>query len=218
MDRLAWNAYRKARGARRARLQAKLLADNEALARAYATAYAKHTQYYTEHLADDLLQAARIGLLRALDGWDPEKGAFSLCAYFWSLHEMQLVVRHATGVSVPKSAFIPQKKQNEVARFFALHGRDPLPEEIGLTDIVIDRARKAMAAFVPMTEAEGVPDDSLPSPEAVIDRKRDAAALREFVEALSFRDRKDFWTGDRPELTERARKFVEERRCRQIKK
>jgi RNA polymerase sigma factor (sigma-70 family) len=224
MDREVWEQWRDARGARKKTLLSKLLADNEPLVRYYVARFSKNSNYYTENMEDDLLQAARIGIIRALPAWEPDKGGFSAVGYWWALHEMQQVVRHATGLSVPKSAFLSRAKQDEASRFAAVHGREPEPEEIGLTEQSVDRHRKAMVECVPLERqdlehASEVADNSVPDVEVTIDRKRDMGALQEFLEKLPKKDQRDFWAGDRPDLAERAKRFVEGRRtsCRTMK-
>lgn len=215
MDREDWRAYCDApEGPRRARLLAKLLRDNEPLVRFYVASFTKSSRYYTDNMRADLLQAASIGIIRALPAWDPDRGGFSSVAFRWALHEMQLVVRHATSVSVPKSAFLPRAKQDEAAKFTALHGREPEAHEIGLTEAVVDRAREATSTFRPLSDADEVPSED-PGPEAGIDQRRDQEALRAFLRGLKAKDRREFWTGTRPDLTQRAKLYVEGRRaCR----
>ena len=219
MDRIIWEQYRAAKGAERKRLHDKLIVDNEALAQYYVREFTRRTNYYTDNLKDDLLQAARIGMIRALDAWKPDEGGFSSVAFWWAIHEMQLVARHASGVSVPKSAFLPKKKQDEIDKFVTMHGHYPSPEEVGLTSTILDRARKAKVVMCSASDADHVAAEEAPDHEGSIDRKRDTRALQEFIAKLSAKDRRDFWTGDRPDLTQRAKLFVEGRRglCRTIK-
>src|SRR5271166_1211170 len=128
MDRAEWEAHRDApEGPLKRRLLAKLLADNEPLARYYVKSFAASSAYYTDNLYDDLLQAARIGIMRALAKWQPDKGGFSSVAFRWALHEMQTVTEHATSVKVPRRAFLLRREQNAIAAFQAKHGRPPTP-------------------------------------------------------------------------------------------
>ncbi len=215
MDRATWEQWKASKTPReKRRLCSKLLADNDRLAQYYVVSFSKWSAYYTANMQDDLLQAARIGIIRALPAWDPDKGGFSAVGYWWARHEMQLVARHASRISVPKSAFLPKKKQDEIAKFEARHGRHPTPEEVGLTDRVVDRARAAMVEIVDVRDADEVAaeQDGHDAPEAAIDRKRDMAALGVFVMKLSKKDRSEFWSGDRPDLTERAKAHVEKSR------
>lgn len=219
MDRATWTAWRDApSGKTKNRLRDKLLADNDKLAQYYVAGFSKYSAYYTENMQDDLLQAARIGIMRALPAWDPDKGGFSSVGYWWARHEMQLVARHASRISVPKSAFLPKAKQDEIAKFEALHGRTPSPEEVGLTQRVLDRARMATIEIVDVSEADAdgatVADAHATeeAPEEALDRKRDMTSLKAFLKRLSAKDRKEFWAGDRPDLVALAKTFVSARR------
>ena len=102
MDRVCWEKWRDAKTlALKRALCSKLLADNDRLAQYYVASFSKWSAYYTANMQDDLLQAARIGIIRALPAWDPDKGGFSAVGYWWARHEMQLVARHASRISVP---------------------------------------------------------------------------------------------------------------------
>lgn len=213
MDRVTWERWRDAPpGDEKKRLEAKLLADNDKLARYYVAGFSTHSAYYTDNMQDDLLQAARIGILRALSKWDPDKGGFSAVGYQWARHEMQQVARHASRISVPKSAFLPKAKQDEIAKFEAIHGRSPLPSDVGLTQKVFDRVRMATVEIVEVEQADSVEVDTENTPEFVIDRKRDAEALNAYIRTLSPRDRREFWAGSRPDLTEAAKRYIEDAR------
>lgn len=213
MDRVTWAAWRDApKGKKKQALQAKLLADNDSLAHYYVAGFSRSSSLYTDNMQDDLLQAARIGIMRALPAWDPDKGGFSSVAFGWARHEMQGVARHATRISVPKSAFIPRAKQQEIDAFEALHGREPLPEEVGLTQKTVDRSRAARVKIVDMEEAEDSSDPETPSAEEALDRKRDTESLKAFLKKLSAKNKREFWGGNRPDLVELAKVFVRARR------
>ena len=214
MDRVEWEAHRDApEGPRKRKMLAKLLVDNEALARYYVRGFASASSYYTENMYDDLLQAARIGIIRALERWDPDKGGFSSVAFRWALHEMQSVTENATAMKIPRRAFLLRREQEKIAVFKALHGRDPAPEEVGLTPAAVERARQADVEMVPVSDADNVAaPDAEDGPEATIDRKRDQESLQRYLATLSKRDVREFWTGTRADLTAAAKAYVEEAR------
>jgi DNA-directed RNA polymerase specialized sigma subunit len=229
MDREVWQQWRDAPpGALKQRLCTRLLHDNDRLAQYYVASFSKHSAYYTANMQDDLLQAARIGLLRALAVWQPDKGGFSAVGYQWARHEMQEVVRHASPITVHKRAFLTKAKQDEIARFEAQHGRPPMPAEVGLTEKVALRARMAVVAITHEREADTLqapPGDSADDtcaaeeadpdaelPDAALDRKRDIESLAAFGKKLPAKDKKEFWSGTRPDLAAKAKAFVEERR------
>src|ERR1700682_3555606 len=209
MNRATWDRWRKATGVAKARLLATLVTDNEPLVQKCAQTMAQTTRLYVTELQDDMLQAARIGLLRAIEKWDPKRGAFSSIAWYWMRHEIQQVTRHATQVTLPKSAFLPKRKQEEAGVFFAKHGRDPTPTELGISPSVIQRAAAAGRKNVPASKCDlelRCPESNL---EEDVDRKRDARALQGFVAQLPPKARKEFWENTRPDLTTKAKAFIE---------
>jgi RNA polymerase sigma factor (sigma-70 family) len=220
MDRATWQEWRDApKGKKKAAALAKLLADNDNLARYYVAGFSRYSAYYTENMQDDLLQAARIGIMRALPAWEPDKGGFSSVAYWWARHEMQQVARHASRISVPKSAFLSKAKQDEIAKFEAVHGRPPEPEEVGLTQRILDRARMATVEMTSLDELDsgegyGELQTTEEDPGEALDKKRDLESLQVFLKRLSAKDRKEFWSGSRDDLTSLAKTFVKARRGR----
>lgn len=215
-----FRAWQKARGGAKARLLAKMSADNEPLVEKFAMGFLKSTSNAPEHLRDDVFQAARIGLLTAITKWDPELGAFSTVAFFEMRNEMQMVMRHRNPISFPRDALLDQCKQIEIEVFETKHGRTPDPEEVGIRPAAMVRHQKARAVFAPLDAVESrtrmmkgaalEPEEG--DPESAIDRKRDMKALQWFVRGLSAADRKEFWTGKREDLNTEAKSYVERRR------
>ncbi len=227
MNREDWQAWREAKGVQKKRLMARLTSANEPLVQQFASRFIAKTQYAVDSLRDDIFQAARVGLMIAIDEWDPAAGAFSTIAFFKMRHEMQLVLRHATPVSRPKDADLPRAQQDAMAKFYALNGRDPEPAEMGISPSAMKRAQAAQATFscidprsqeweptrrristIPPAAIAIVPD----APEDTIDRKRDMKALRTFVKGLSLDERKEFWGGKNASLTEAAKNYINRRR------
>jgi RNA polymerase sigma factor (sigma-70 family) len=215
MNRAKWDRWCKATGAKKAAILSALVTENEPLVQKCAQTMAQTTRLYVKELQDDMLQAARIGLLRAIEKWDPKRGAFSSIAWYWMRHEIQQVTRHATQVTLPKSAFMPKRKQEEAGVFFAKYGRDPAPEEIGVSPSAVHRAECATRKMVPVSKyvpAAGTLNslssaDALPDED--IDRKRDARALQAFVVGLPPKARKEFWASTRHDLITKAKAFIE---------
>ncbi len=67
-----------------------LLEQNEGLVRKFASPYLRRFP----SLQEDILQAARLGLLEALNRWDPERGALSTAASFWIRAHIQEFLRN----------------------------------------------------------------------------------------------------------------------------
>lgn len=214
MNILDFKAWKKAKTpTHRNALMAKMVKDNEPLIQKCAAAFLARTNYHTESLREDVYQAARIGMIRAIERWEPRRGAFSTVAYYWARHEMQLVLRDATPITRPKDADLPKSKQDFAASFYAINGREPTAEEMGLPASALRRAEKAMAGFVridsPVLEIEEEQDET---PEDAIDTARDLKSLATFTKKLSPSDRKEFLTGKREDLNILAKEYVEQRR------
>lgn len=206
MIRADWDDWRKAPTAKKL---AALVAANEALVQKCAGALMGKTDYATESMRDDLLQAGRIGLLRSLDSWRPAKGAFTTLAWRWITKEMQMALKHATPVTCPSGGpRVTQKKQGEAAAFFAKNGRHPTPGELGVSATLIARHEKTIVKFVPVSAAENMANTDDANIEEDIDRQRDMKALKLFLGKLTKVERERFWTGKDDNLTARAKAFV----------
>lgn len=212
LDRAKWLEYRaRSPGPRKQKLLGELVLSQERLVQQQVAKFVTGTRYYVEAMREDLEQAARIGLIRAINGWDPNKGAFSTIAGFWCRHEMQQVVRHATPISRPKSADLPRRNQDAAASFYAAHGRDPDPQEIGITEAASQRAQKAAAGFVHIGLGD-LPSHDEDTAEEVLDRNRDMRALKRFMGRLTASEKREFWDGKRADLVADAKRYVEGRR------
>ena len=98
------------------------------LARKLAGRYARHGESL-----DDLMQVASIGLIKAVDRFDPERGnAFSSFAVPSILGELKRHFRdHGWATRVPRPLQERVLKVNAASdRFFAQHGRAPTPREL----------------------------------------------------------------------------------------
>jgi RNA polymerase sigma-B factor len=98
------------------------------LARKLASRYARHGESM-----DDLLQVASIGLIKAVDRFDPGRGtAFSSFAVPSILGELKRHFRdHGWAARVPRPLQERVLKVNSASeRFFAANGRAPTPREL----------------------------------------------------------------------------------------
>lgn len=212
MNRARWEMWKVATGDVKASIFAELVADNGPLAEEFAAKFLKRTRCHTPPLMEDVFQAARIGIMLAIHKWDPAKGAFSTIAFFEARREMQTVIRDAKPISTDFRTYLPKAKQDAAAAFYAKHGRDPEPAEIGVAPCVVARSEKANATYVPLSEADSVAAETDASPEETLDRARDIRALKTFLRRLSPSDRAAFWSGKRPDLEAAAKSYVERRR------
>jgi len=191
---------------------AALVADNEPLVEKIAAFLMAKIEGASESMRDDLLQAGRIGLLRAIRTWNPNGAKFSPFAWGWVRHEMQTAMAHgACPVSYPRRLLFATNGQAKAASHYAQHGVDPAPETIGITKGLAERVQKSQARFVPVSAAENMAtqDEEI---EADIDRQRDMKSLKAFLAKLTEEERKRFWTGKDDKLTARAKVFVGGRR------
>ncbi len=185
-------AYRAASPAEQRRIAGKVLQANEPLVLKMAATFAQRSNLALD--PEDLRQAARIGVLQALARWQPTRGAWSTVCVTWARHEMQQVARHATPVTIPKSAYLPRADQNAAATFATRHGREPEPHEAGVEAPALRRAQQAAATYVRPDQVEpgaledgwaglhvgGNPADGI---EAVIDARRALRAIPDLVSA-----------------------------------
>jgi RNA polymerase sigma factor (sigma-70 family) len=112
----------------RDRLRDKLVRDNMGLVKKFVMRLHKASSAYAE--VEDLMQAGAIGLVRTLDGYDPNKGAFSTFAAWWIRHEVQNATAKVSQITRPKNSGVPLSVALEIDRFRQLHGRAPRPEEL----------------------------------------------------------------------------------------
>jgi RNA polymerase sigma factor (sigma-70 family) len=83
---------------------------------------------------EDAMQAGSMGLLRALEDYDPEKSSFSTYAAHWVRDHIQRWAGKPTAVSRPRSASMPASVARAAARFRMQFGREPSAADLGVTD------------------------------------------------------------------------------------
>lgn len=94
---------------------------------------AKRTLGSRSHNAANLEEAVQegaIGLMRAVDEFDPSRGSFSTCAAYWIRHHVQNCMHHQVDFAKQRSACMPPTVVREVTKFRARYGREPEPQEI----------------------------------------------------------------------------------------
>ena len=145
---------------------------------------------------DDLFQAGCVGLVKAADGFEPERGlCFSTYAVPLILGEMRHLFREGGAVKVSRSL---RSLALQIGRLrekrMGAHGREPTVEELA-QELGIEPALAAQAVCVALpplslTHSEEGDEGQIDLPcdsheEAVTDR----LALRQVLEDLSPRDR-----------------------------
>ena len=147
---------------------------------------------------DDLFQAGCMGLVKAVDGFDEDRGLkFSTYAVPVILGEIRRLFRDGGTVKVSRSLKeLSLRATREREAFFIEHGREPAVTELA-ERLGVDReqAVEAIGAAQPALsltrageeEDGGVIDIPVPPPEAEI---TDRLALRQVLDLLSERDRR----------------------------
>ena len=146
---------------------------------------------------DDLFQAGCLGLLKAAEGFDEDRGVrFSTYAVFLILGEMRLLFRKGGTVKLSRALReLSAQASRERDAFFQREGRSPtvgeLAERLGVEPEQAARALAASQPILSLTESEedggGQADVAVESgEEASIER----LSLRQAVGELESRDRK----------------------------
>ena len=145
---------------------------------------------------DDLFQAGCVGLVKAVDGFQPERGlCFSTYAVPLILGEMRHLFREGGAVKVSRSLRSLATQAGRLReKLLGLHGREPSVEELA-SELGIEPALAAQAVCVALPPLsltrsedgdEGQIDLPCDSPEESV---TDKLALRQVLAELSPRDR-----------------------------
>ena len=146
---------------------------------------------------DDLYQAGCVGLIKAADGFDPDRGlCFSTYAVPLILGEMRHLFREGCAVKVSRSMkTLSYKAANLREQLLSSLGREPTVEEIaqGLGVEPALAAQAVTAGLAPLSltrsdeEGEEQIDLPTPSPEEAITNR---LALSQLLEQLEPKDRR----------------------------
>lgn len=145
---------------------------------------------------DDLFQAGCVGLVKAVDGFQPERGlCFSTYAVPLILGEMRHLFREGGAVKVSRSLRSLATQAGRLReKLLGLHGREPTVEELA-SELGIEPALAAQAVCVALPPLsltrsedgdEGQIDLPCDSPEESV---TDKLALRQVLAELAPRDR-----------------------------
>jgi RNA polymerase sigma-B factor len=169
------------------------------LARSLAARYR-----YTSEPFDDLLQVASIGLLKALERYDPQRGyAFSSFAVPTILGELRRHLRDRTwSVHVPRDLQeLSQRLTPVTDELSGELGRPPtiaeLAERLGVDEEQVLDAREAVAAYTPASLDERVSTEErsatlvelLGAEDDALDTAEDAILIEHYLDHLPPRSR-----------------------------
>lgn len=171
-----------------------------------------HQFTYSGIAVDDLIEEGNIGLMEAVDRFDPENGAkFSTYAAWWIKHMIRRAIHNfSRTVRVPSSAYEKANCINRVVEQIQNEcGSEPTAEEIadlvGIPEESINKVRSVMQPLCPLDAPAGeegnatvgdlLPDESAPAPDHLA---KSQDALRKLLGLL-------------PKLSERERSIVKSR-------
>lgn len=108
---------------------------------------------------DDMVQTGTLGIMRAVESYDPAKGTWSNYAAWWIRHFCSTCRDTLTLVRSPRATTMPASAVATATKIRALEGREPTPEELGVEAQEVDgwRLKPTFASFDATADGE---DDS----------------------------------------------------------
>lgn len=132
------------------RLRNKLVTDNMPLVYKLVARLKRNSAVCAD--LPDLVQHGAIGLMKALDRFDPTIAKFSTYAAHWVRHEVQEGLRLTPRIKKPHNWGMPWKKRQEADRIQAARGRPATADELGVSEAEREDWRTAEQGedFVPL--------------------------------------------------------------------
>lgn len=192
---------------------------------------------------DDLISEGNIGLIQAVDRFDPDKGAkFSTYAAFWIRQRiMRALSNHSSIIRMPcylKQIYLNYLKYSD--RFSNKHNRPPTnkeaAKELKISETKVAEMIEAASIMIPLDSpiggeeggdsyADVINDPNSESPSDLFSRKNNTENINEILGKLNERERiiierRFGLDGDEPETLEEIGKMfnVTRERIRQIEK
>lgn len=166
-----------------------ILRENEGLSKTLGFRYARPQN---EADKDDILQAAKMGLLRAAKDFDPTKGTFSTHAAWHVRDYVQRWTGKTSAVVRPKSAKMPAAIAKAASMFRLKNGCEPSAVDLGITQEQLDEWSSA-THFVEVDDV----DEERPNLELTYDEEADTQTRVMQLEAA--------WENEISNLSERNR-------------
>ena len=127
---ILWEQWKSAKGLAKEKLFRKIRTPQNARVKFYTARFRSPTIPIEE---DDLRQSAEMGFLRAMNAWQPKRGAFSTCLYIWIRHEVQRAQGHEPVVYRPRCVACPYPMHRKIEAFVAANGHHPEAEDMGVS-------------------------------------------------------------------------------------
>lgn len=158
-----------------------------------AKSQAKHLKFYTYKFQsmtisvsqEDLDQAAQIGFLRALNQWDPKRGAWITCLFIWVRREIQNYTALEPVVYRPHGVAKPYKVHRAEEAFEARAGKRPEAKDLDVPERKWQNwERDAFFTKVELkdTSRRMVTDETTLDPEQVMMNREENEALSALTE------------------------------------
>ncbi|MGK5677718.1 sigma-70 family RNA polymerase sigma factor [Actinoplanes sp. URMC 104] len=167
----------------------------------FAGRLAARYRYFREP-SDDLEQVARLGLIKAVDRYDPERGSFTAYALSTIVGELKRYFRdHSWGMQVPRRLQdLSRVVSQAIDALTAELGRPPTRTEVAVRCLVsaadVEEALLSRAGYrpvslsLPVSESGGVLGDLLGSADGDLELVADQVTVRRLIDQLPARERR----------------------------
>ena len=114
------------------KLSEQILLANKGLIIRFARRYGREVE------AEDAEQACALGMLRALDDFDPSKSTFSSYVGWWARDHVQRFSGRPTSINRPRTSTMPGAIKRKMTVFRTQYGREATAEDLGVSQSQLD--------------------------------------------------------------------------------